>query len=449
MTKILSDSNIQLSIKENLPKVKNSEFELEYNTEDVKAKSNTVDIFGKTTFENPYISEKNSKPQQNVKTIEDGKIVDKISDTKAVLLKSYPERPEPISSGLQHLLSTVEVIREDVIKSNYEAVQKMVKGIKASVVKYGVDLKNIENKIYPAAKLKSFISALESYITNPTAEFAKVYDDFFENNNPITEPSRAETASDILLDTELSEYELFRDHNLIRKDKNLYTKITPLENLFEVFATTQSDITSREQLEAKVPEMEIEDEDFDSEVAENMFMWKSYLKVPIKTESNKQTDNIDISEVVNNLYKKATFKGVELINDDPITAANAELYEKVKPEIENLHFDDSLDKRLAALKDPYSVEKIKTDYTTTEDEVVVTKNNTEGFVRIGDKAYERIYETGNVSFFKEVDSPIKNLSNIDFSKFDLLTTTEEKWVDVKHPTTKELLNINKTNFNCN
>ena len=179
-------------------------------------------------------------------------------------------------------------------------------------------------------------------------------------------------------------------------------------------------------------------------------MWKSFLGYPIKTKSNVKPDFIDIKEVINNPYKKITSKGVELINNDPITESNSKLFEKEKEDYSaELDVDINLDKRKAVLEGKVTIEKIKTDYNYSEDNVLITKNNENYFVRTPQGTFEKVYEEGDLSFYKKVISEDKNLSNMDFTKYFNQQVDIENIIEAKqYYSAEELKEINDKYFAC-
>lgn len=449
-SKIMSDEKLQESIKTNFPKVKNTEFEVEYDADFIVPKSADVGMFGKLEAQNPYIVEKNKKPLTNIKTIQNNKIINKISDTEIVLFKSYPLKPKNISNDLQELFNTIRVSREDVLIEKYKTLQKVTDEIKKEVVEYGIDLKDISNRIYPINELKSFVQSLENYIKFPTRDFAKKYDDFFDITTIQTTPSQSKNLSEIIVETELSEYELFKNYGLIRKLNDLYIKVAKIDNLFDIYKMLPNSEKTIEEIQSKIPLMQVTDENTDSDILAQLYMYKSYLGVPIETKSNKQIDFIDIKEIIDNPYLKATFRGIELINDDPITAANADLYRKEKPKevSQEQIYDDNKSKRLQALQNPEQFLRIESDYVNREDGIIETKNNTNTFLKINDSVYEQIYNYENLSFYKEVDSSEQNLSNVDFSKYFPLATSTEKIIEKTDLNKSQIEKINKDFFDC-
>lgn len=256
ITAILSRQDLQDSLKNNIFKVQNTPFFSNFDSNDNRyEKTDELNIFGKQKFRL-----KEGK-EQKVSTIIDGKIVEKGSDTLQTLRKTYPLVIEPISDKLNKLFLTVNSLNEKVLNKgkNITNLKNVAKGIQKEVIKYGVDLRGIEDKVLPIARFKEFVLQLENYIINPNDDFSTYYDELFEPLNEVN-PQIELNKNEIYLDTDLSEYELFRDYNLVRKKGNIYTKIKPekLEDLYnyieQVEIKEQTQAQDNSELISKIKE---------------------------------------------------------------------------------------------------------------------------------------------------------------------------------------------------
>jgi len=433
ITAILSNKELQNSIKDNIFKVNNSEFNVDYNGEELKY-SDELTIFGKQKV---YIEVK----EEGVNEIINGEIQPKKSDTLQTLRKTYPINSEPVSQKLDMLFSSVFAVTENVAQRNNTELKDVAKGIETEVVKYGIDLRGIEDKVLPLNQFKSFIGSLEAYIKNPNDNFSEIYDNFF--NISAEEPQ--DLGNDIKLDTELTEYELFRDHNLIRKEGDVYTKVVPenIEDLYNYFFKQQKELKTKEQVQAKVSEMQVEDEVTESDILEAMYIWKNFLNAPIKTKSNKKPSFVNLSEAINNPFLKATSKGIQLVSNDPITKAKADLYKEEIVQEESFNTEDEL--RSKIFKGEIVAPKITTNYTILEDGVLLTKNNTNQFLSTNQANYEMIYQEGNISFYKEVEAEEKTFSDININRYLNESTFPDTYTEIKKENLKE---AESKYFNC-
>lgn len=452
ISKILSTKEIKKSIKKYIPMLKNADFELGDYPSEVEVIPSEIGIFGKQKVKNPYETEKNKLEQKQVMTVSEGQIVEKTQSIKQTLPKTV--QSQPLSVKAFSFITTILNSKQNISERNQAALIAIVKELKEEVANNGIDLKDIENRTTDVVKLQDFVEALQTYIAdNSTFDFfTDIYDEFFDLNKLVEQGVKNLTENDIVLDTELSEYELFRDFSLIRKDKNTYTKVNdkPVEELRENFKQVFSQFTD-ETIQSKVPSLEVEDFEADFDTIERLFMWKSYLGSPLKTKSNAKVESIsneDFKKALKNPYKKVTENGVELVSDNPLTKDSANLFEKEETTEQNLIFDDSLEKRKQALQDKNSVAKIETDYQYIEPELLATKNNEESFVRTPNGVFERVYQKANVSFFSKVTSENKNYSDINFSNYSYLETEGNTIEAKKYYTKTEIESINSKNFNC-
>jgi predicted GNAT family acetyltransferase len=712
ITSILTNRDLQQQIKENIYKVKNTDLSIDLEGLEV-LKTDEVNIFGRQTA---YVKSE----REAVSEIVDGEIKRKKTDTLQTLNKTYPKTLPEIDT---RPFETVLKVTENVAKRNPEKLKKVSQAMQEEALKYGVDLRGIENKIYPIQRLKSFTESLVNYISEPNNNFSEVYDKFFE----VSQLPKAENeGNDIKLDTELSEYELFRDHNLVRKEGNTYTKVSPenIEDLYNYFLrqqngkqsnTEQRDRTrwnssrgnqtlegapivegitgadpeltywaeeyakrnnipykrqssyvevdegrakriaeaydkmehnpsdpkvkeafqnlinqtiaqyrileeagykfylfdetndpyngnpynamrdlrsnkvmgsfateagfgsgateinvednpmlqdtgirwgygsvegeqkivlandlfrtvhdafghglegsgfrargeenawqaharlftgsalgaitsetrgqnswlnygkyaeqnrtakvedtifadqktglmpewtwtegfdkgkeaefkTKEDIQARTPELEVEDYQTDSDVLEALFIWKNFLGYPVKTKSNKKAP---FKGMTKNPFKVVTADGIVLKNNDTLTRAKADLYEEdvVK---EDVDYQDEVREKISLGE--ITPEKIKTDYTIIEDGVLMTKNNTNQFLRTPLANYELIYQDGNLSFYKDVLGAEKNLSDIDFTKYFNESVKPDNYIVAKNNYSKqELEEINNKYFSC-
>lgn len=433
ISKIMSEQN-QTKISDLVYKLRNTEFVVESDDSNIQYGSETT-IFGKQKPITEVV-------EKGVFEIVNGEISEKKSDTKQTLRKTYPLQPKPYNTKP---FLAIQTLKDNVAQRNENDVKKVLEKVKNVAFDYGVDLRGVENKIYPIENLKKFITSLERYFNNPNDSFADDYDSFFD----ISLPSPQAKVNEVELDTELSEYELFRDFNLVRKEGNVYTKVKPesLENIRTYFFQQQSELKSPEEVQAKLAELELEDFEIDGDTVEKMYMWKKFLNYPIKTVSNMKPDFIDISELRENPYKKVTSNGVKLKNNDSLTKAKSELYE-TPTEKRELDLDDN-NRRKELLNNKFAIEKIKTDYSFIEDGVLMTKNNPNDFVRTPLGVFEKVFEYGNLSFYTETTSENLELTDADFSKYFSQAQEVENIIETKsYYSKKEIEEINNKYFEC-
>lgn len=313
-------------------------------------KTSKVNSFGKQV---PQVKQ----PTIPVQTVdENGNIIDKLSETKEVLQLTYPENKK--DNLMPKLVGAIQKINNEIFNENSKLVYAVIEDIKEEALDFGVDLKDIENRVFPFQKLKDFLSALQEYTINPTAEFAKVYDEFF-NVAPLM-------AYKPTFSSEFSEYELYDKFNLIRVGDTYQKVETPkLEPSIE--------------RQAKIAQLQVDDFRTDVVKLEEMVYHKEQLGQPLKTLPIEEVESVNLRGVKKNPYLKVTAKGVALINQDPLTLEKAMVY-GYEPQVKE------------------TVEKIETDYSVIED-VLVTDLNNKSKVRTPLGVYTKIMDFQNKSIY--------------------------------------------------
>jgi hypothetical protein len=357
--KILVDKKLQDRIKNNLAKLENTEFVAPLM--DVQ-KSPEIGIFGKQKV-TPKVK------TQNVKTVnEQGEVVDKISDTKELLRITYPDS---LPTEMPQIINSILKASENVINSYSDLFYSTLEDLKDVSLDLGVDLKDIENRVFPLENFKSFVNSLMEYYVNPSDNFAEVYDEFFEN-------FAAEKATKPTMSTPYTEYELFDKFNLVRNG-NEYVKVEDVE------------IEPSVERQAKIPKLEVEDFAVDFNKLEKLVYHKEQLGAEMKTLQKPLVEEMNLREIKKNPYLKATSEGVKLVSEDPLTAQKAELY--------------GYEQKVAE-KQP---KKIETDYSLVQD-VLVTQLTSENKVRTPKGNFTKFMDDNNKSVFlldgskqKEVD----------------------------------------------
>jgi ribosomal protein S18 acetylase RimI-like enzyme len=348
ITKILTDVNLQNQIKNNLAKLENTDFSAPLMDAQT---SPEIGIFGKQKVK-PKVK------TGNVKTVnEQGEVVDKVSDTKELLRKTYPDT---LPNDMPQIASSLLKSSENVVNTHNELFYKTLNDLKDAALDLGVDLKDIENRVFPLENFKSFVNSLMEYYANPSDAFAEVYDEFFENYG-------TEKATKPTMSTPYTEYELFDKFNLVRNGDE-YVKVEDVE------------IEPSAERQAKIPQLEVEDFAVDFDKLEKLVYHKEQLGAEMKTLQKPLVEEINLKEIKKNPYLKATSEGVKLVSEDPLTAQKAELY-GYEPKV--------------AEKQP---KKIETNYSLVQD-VLVTQLTSENKVRTPKGNFTKFMDDNNKSVF--------------------------------------------------
>lgn len=553
--KIANSLPLQRSIKTAFLQLKNTEpFTLEYDENFVSVNGSQLNIFGKQEVTNPFIAESelaldiagmeveevegyltpdfgqkyinNPKFKQvvdsiakenrfaDVKVVKDGALVDKtveIEDTIANTL--IDEENLELAENIRYIN---EDISEEVWDENPNLVSKVLEGIRKDAINSGIDLRDISTRVLSNSRedvlylLDTVENLLQDGLTDQNVrEFAVAYREFFDLNNPEAKVIRTDNEFDVVVEANMSEYELFKNFGLVKKQGDIYrqTEEQSLDSLYDAMLEypelLPADISTVDELksfvEKEVTNLEVSDYEVDPDMLAKMYLYKRYFEFPlvaraaqVNTEGlNKVTSSPEylITEFVKefnkwvleteNKYFKVTEKGIELTEKDPLSKEEAIL---TVPEefLKDLSEYDALSKNLNLgieskelvfedydsqsqqrdffANNPNYAKKLSGDYLYIEDGVLAVKNETETFVRTPQGVFEMIYEAGNVKFYNKLPSIDSNfkliglekpLSDINFNKYQYLENSPSEFKKAKNYYTKqELQQIDDEYFNC-
>lgn len=502
---IMEDVTIQNRIKDTINGLTNTDSETlpDYDPLFVVSETSRINALGKQAISNPFIIEQqvigaivgtnvedsitnlpfeNIKNQYNsnstVKTrldniaaktkmvaqqeIVGGQLVDKTNNnTREVLEQTLDLRDRlTITAKIQY----IQGISPGVWGQSRDSIYTLLKDLNKASVYAGVDFLNLEDSAFTKER-GQVIDLLNSYqrlLNNPSdasmQEFTDIYSDFFEiNNEPASKVVTSNDAGDVYIETDLTEYQLFNEHGLVKKGENLYREVEVMESLDDVYSTmtlnktllpvgveTQQDL--RDYISNQVAETPIPDFQVDTDVLQKMFLYKMYFRSPVtqpiipdNTDKYVQfTGDYDYmteeypsdfykdmlrekrknSDMYKNFYSNFTItsKGIELVNRDPLTIrqimrlAPEDLiqYNMVSKTLnlpvaeiseDTVDFDQMVYNREQAINNPDGVPKLKQDYTILSPITIAVKNATSNFVRTPMGSYEIDYQIGNVTFY--------------------------------------------------
>lgn len=485
---ILNSPEKQKQIKEALQALKNTDLiEVEYPRDYVFANGTKLNIFGKQEIKNPFLLQKEIIDNQEVpdgmdesaenlfegvmsaqvKTVVEGELVDKTdgTDTQTILeqtiIDDYNER---LADNLNFV---TEGFSATVWESKKEAVSKIVKQIKEDAINNGIDLKNIEEKVFTKSRQEiiDFFNSMEDFLESGEAEdFAVQYNEMFDLNTPLTQSIKTDNEFDVVMEDVISEYEAFSKYNLIKKSPNIYRKVEDmsLDEMYTITATNEGKPVEEVQREVRDNPLDVVDFEVETDNLEKMQLWKKYFNFPMQiptTAVEKQEDGY-IRKAnkwllkSKNPYYKITINGLELVSNDTITQARGELTLpetlKIIKEVPQIERDVQAERRQEVFDNPTSIPKLNGDYLYVDPEVLAVRNEVLGFIRTPKGVYELIHRQGNISFYGKLNTPkVKPLSDINFDDLGYLETTPEQFKKSKaYYTKQELEDINNKNFNC-
>lgn len=181
-------------------------------------------------------------------TYEEGQLSSKLNNTR-----EYMEQvlTEPETTALEDNLNYLIQLEGIVFEENPDAVEKITKEVFKELTNIGMDVTNFEEikQGKSIADLKNFLGSVYNFITTETPqafdnmigsynEFFEVNSDFKFKNVPIAENISA--SNSFVLETGVSEVELFNNAGLIPIGPNVYKRIsksTPLDEVYEAIYT--------------------------------------------------------------------------------------------------------------------------------------------------------------------------------------------------------------------
>lgn len=485
---ILNSPQKQNEIKEILQALKNTDvLEVDYPKDFVFPQGTELNSFGKQVIKNPYIVQQEIVNKQELpdgvkeeyealfegvqsvsnKTILDDQLVDKTdgSDTQIILEQTVTDDYNPALS--ENLNFITEGFSIAVWENNKEAVAKIVKQIKEDAKTNGIDLKNIEEKVFTKTRQEflDFFNTMEDLLENNNAEeFAVRYNMMFDLNTPITTAIKTDNEFDIVLEDDITEYEAFSKYNLLKKAPNTYRQIEDLdlETMYTITETNENKTVEEVRKEIQDNPLDLPDFEVDVDTLEKMQLYKNYFNFPREfTNVIEEKQDIEYIKKANkwllkseNPYYKITKNGLELISNDSITTSRGEmtLPKSLKVEIEEPVIAEDLNaqKRKEVMSNPMIVKKLDADYLYVDNNVIAVKNTPTDFIRTPKGVFEIIYDQDNISFYGKVESSDdKPLSNINFDNLKYLETSPELFKKAKQYYTKaEIEKINAEFFEC-
>ncbi len=554
-TKILDSISLQKSIKKAYLELKNTEpFVLEYDDNFVTVSGSELNIFGKQPVANPFTVEsdlaksiagltqdsvadnlipelgtkyaKDTKFKDavdsiasnnrlvNIKVVKDDQLVDKVEDVRDTLENVLIDTDNPALS--ENIRFINENISEEVWEENLNLVIKVLASIKKNAIKNGIDLRDITTKALSNSRqdILDFLDTMENlfqYGMNDQTvnEFSEAYKTIFELDTIETDLIQTDSEFDNIIESNLSEYQLFDKFGLVKKQGDIYrqTEEQSLEDLYDAMFENKEmfpeNITTvdnlKEFVEKEVSKLEIADYEIDPDNLAKMYLYKKYFgfslvaptpKVSVDTVSIVTAEpeylitefvkefNKWILDTKNN-YFKVTNKGIELVEKDPLSKEEAlltipEEYKKDLSEYDaiskNLNlgieseelvfsdYDSQTEQREFFANNPQNAKKLSGDYLYIEEGVLAVKNETDTFIRTPQGVFEMIYEAGNIKFYNRLPMVDPNfkfvglekpLSDVDFNKYQYLENTPEVFKTAKtYYSKKELDQIDEDYFNC-
>jgi hypothetical protein len=406
----------------------------------------------------------------------------------------------------------------NILKRNPEDTLTLVKAIEKGLIEKGYDVIGLSSKatdVYLMQYLSSVADLSTEASKETLDEYVKVYDEYFEQD---LSPEKGFVKSEqddrnfVKVDTDLKEEDVYNQQGLIKQEDGLYIRVNKKtsEELYPIVATyperLPAGVKTEDELRKYIQSTLKNDEVSNPETGEVINLFKLYFEIPLEsapkkvntTEFNQKqaqfNGDVDYltkdfvgdfyraglkekageSQAYRDFYRhfKVTEKGLELINNDPITLdtispyvtedlKNYSLLSKDMPNLkeEEVDFVDSRNsRRNKVVNYPSTVAKFEGNISILDDDHLITKNANEEFIKLKNDVYESTDSIGNLTIYKKLEqhkgkflnfAVEKPESNHKLSEYLHLENKPESFVKSKNYLSKgEKDDLNRDEFGC-
>lgn len=481
-------------------------------------KYNTDEDFAQRMYENYSTLRK-----LPVQTIEGGEIIAKLENNRTITVENTANLE---NSNFGEDIRFLSQVPFTIWEESQEEISQALSQIEQKGVEAAIDLEGLSEKYFTNSRneILNFLATLNNLETTQTEEnlqtFLQAYNEFFDVQ-PIEATQIAELSPEnraktlVYVTNPSSEYEMFDQHSLVKVDNNLYQKInkTTLDGAYEsIYAQAVvrdnrilpneayfgEDVVDTRRLSDPVNKPEILNsiryfinnniyqldlgvENFDSETAQLLLLYKYYFNNPINTPpvntfaedlpalgnfdgdsnylssdyiSDFQTEKLKErekdSDVYNQVYSQFAIgeSGIIPINNDVISlntlsAAISELLtEEQQKDLRNyavvsknrdikmlfptdpqiFTMDTMIQEREYYQNYPNALPDFKENYRNINASTIVTEDAGQTFIRINNKLFEKAQDSAGQSFYRQIVTYEGNFNTIEpqepVNKFD-------------------------------
>lgn len=363
-----------------------------------------------------------------------------------------------------------------ILKRLDTETRTLLNSIEKGLINKGYDVIGLSSKapdVYMMQYFDAVVSLSEGTSKESLEEYVAIYNEYFTQDLSPEKGFIKTEQNDrnfVKLNTELSEEEVYNQQGLIKQEEGIYIRVNKKtsDELYPIIMTypekLPEGIKTEEELRKYVQSQINNDEVSNAETAEVINLFKMYYdislqekgkKVNVEEFNQKQaqfTGNQDylMKDFVSDFYAKGlqekdkeskeyrdfyrhfkvTEKGLELVNNDPITLetiqpyvtedlANYSLLSKSMPNLktEEVDFVDSRNsRRNMVVNYPSTVAKFDGNISILDDNNLVAKNTSEEFIRLKNDVYENTQTIGNLTMYKRLDTPKSDFLNFAVEK---------------------------------
>lgn len=405
-----------------------------------------------------------------------------------------------------------------ILKLLKDDTQVLLNSIERGLIKQGYDVIGLSSKA-PDVYMMQYFDAVVDLSDNASQEsldhYVNIYNEYFEQDiSP--EKGFIKTKQDdrnfVKLNTELKEEEVYNQQGLIKQDEGLYIRVNKksTEELYPIVLTypekLPEGIKTEEQLRKYVQSTLNNDEVSDTDTAEVINLFKLYFEIPLTQEVKKEdttefsqkqaqftgdatyltkdfvgdfyreglSEKADGSKTYRDFYRhfKVTEKGLELVNNDPITldtiqpyvTEDLKNYSLISKSMPNLKFEEvefvgsKNSRRDLVVNYPSTAAKFEGNISIIDDNNLISKNSNEEFIRLKNDIFENVGTIGNLTMYTKLNANRSNylsfnveapLAQYSLEDYLHLNSSPESFIKAKNYLSKEEKDgLSEDEFSC-
>ncbi|AGO47571.1 structural protein [Cellulophaga phage phi4:1] len=388
---------------------------------------------------------------------------------------------EPEGTAVLGSIDFLLALNVNVLNTNEAEVQKVLDTTLDNVLEIGLDLS--EHKGKSLSQMRPMLQSIADFMQfSDEQAFNNVVTEF-DLLNPVvkaqTKLVKGPVVNDytFFMETAKDEYSLFEEMGVIKVDNNVYMEVAK-QDLEEMYSELHKTLTEeylnildlKEAVITKAKTIEREGA-VNTETLQKIVLAKMFFNAPLVTSDNmpstREKLNLYLNPVKNEGYLMTEFiadfnkesikekrkgskkfdrfyknfeineKGIELINNDPVSLKlmesymddNIKNYLSITDQLETVLYDDIVTrdlKRRYNLEYPKSLPIFDKNYTKVNVDTISSKESLD-FIRLADNSvFENTETIGDTNFYSRVESLEAPQLNLDPKDYEHLQNSESK-----------------------
>lgn len=201
------------------------------------------EYFSNKEFADEFYNEMQNLNRLREFKVENGNLIRKTNSETETL---FNETLLVADNGLEAEIDYLNNIPQDLWDNNPSEITDLLESVREKAVDYGVNLNELEDLYVEKTQkeILDLLNSLKNVNLQPNREnvkaFAKAYDEFYQLNKEgktkvLNIPTGHKDKNLIYLETDLSEYELFEKHSLLKVKDNVYQKVENVNSLDAIY----------------------------------------------------------------------------------------------------------------------------------------------------------------------------------------------------------------------